>query len=48
MGLNIVFSWFGKSLDELKVIREKNVDILSKEELEKLDKIITEKENEEK
>lgn len=46
MGENFVFLWFGKSVDELKAIRE--TENLTKEQLEKLDEIIKQKEEESK
>lgn len=46
MGDNFFFNWFGKSVDELKVIREKGG--LTKEQLEKLNELIAKKENESK
>lgn len=46
MGEMFVFLWFKKSVDELKAIRE--TENLTKEQLEKLDEIIKQKEEESK
>ena len=46
MGNKYLFNWFGKSVDELKAIRE--TENLTKEQLEKLDEIIKQKEEESK
>ena len=46
MGEKYWLNWFGKSVDELKAIRE--TEKLTKEQLAKLDEIIAKKENESK
>lgn len=47
MGASLIFSWFGKSLTELKSIRETEAKDLSKMELKQLDELIAKKEKEE-
>lgn len=44
MGEKYLFNWFGKSVDELKAIRE--TENLSPKHLEELDKLIAKKEKE--
>lgn len=46
MGEKYWFNWFGKSVEELKAIRE--TEKLTPEQLKKLDEIIEKKENESK
>ena len=46
MGENYWFNWFGKSVEELKAIRE--TEKLTAEQLKKLDELIEKKENESK
>lgn len=46
MGESFFLLWFGKSVDELKAIRE--TENLTKEQLAKLDEIIKQKEEESK
>ena len=47
MGEGFWFQWFGKSLDELKAIKETQWHILTDEQKVALDKLIAQKENEE-
>lgn len=47
MGESFFFNWFGKSVEELKAIRETNKD-LTEEQKRKLDELIDEKEKESK
>lgn len=46
MGQSFWLQWFGKTLDELKSIKETQWDSLSDEDKEALDKLIASKENE--
>lgn len=46
MGEKYWFNWFGKSVEELKAIRE--TEKLTPEQLKKLDELIEKKENESK
>ena len=46
MGENYWFDWFGKSVDELKAIKEKEYHKLSARDKAKLDELIAKKENE--
>ena len=46
MGREFIFQWFGKSVEELKAIRNEKANELTAEELAKLDELIAEKENE--
>ena len=46
MGEMYFFNWFGKSVDELKAIRE--TEKLTPEQLKKLNELIAKKENESK
>lgn len=46
MGESFWFNWFGKSVEELKAIRE--TEKLTPEQLKKLDELIEKKENESK
>ena len=48
MGEKYWFNWFGKSVDELKAIKEKEYKNLTAEQKAKLDELIAKKENESK
>ena len=44
MGLSLVFAWFGKSVTELKAIKERDWNKLSLKDRERLDNLIAKKE----